>query len=125
MKVRDLATELGNQNLATIPVFTVEATTSLSAAAIEASDCVGVNIHPFYDSELDSKSDPDSFHIGQKALLSFIINYNRIKNTYGKEVIVTEVGWPTLSESTESNYGSFHISSNFMKVLNFSQFNLI
>eukprot|EP00210_Caulerpa_lentillifera_P003749 g3582.t1 len=94
-KVGSLAFRMKNPTLGSIKIFSVEETPH--AGVVSVSDAVGVNIHPFYDVTLKKGGDPDE--LVKDAMKSFDMKLKRHKSSFsGKDLIVTEVGWPTNSD---------------------------
>eukprot|EP00210_Caulerpa_lentillifera_P008375 g7987.t1 len=100
-KIGGLAFHTRNPTLGTIKVFSVEETPDTSVVGV--SDAVGVNIHPYYDVTLEKAGDPTAF--AKIAVERFALKLDYYKAKFpGRELIVTEVGWPTSSDPYAGDY---------------------
>lgn len=74
-----------------------------NSGVVGVSDAVGVNIHPYYDVTLQKASDPDEFARVAVERFAFKLNFHQAKFP-GKQLVVTEVGWPTSSDPYAGDY---------------------
>ena len=84
-------------------------------AVVGVSDAVGVNIHPYYQTDLPQN--PDPYVMAENALGSAIKQITTFQKLYsGKEVIVTETGWPSQSAAHERQRGNFQVAQLYREV---------
>lgn len=104
--VRQIGAETGSFTLQNVPVFSVDVIPH--PYVVSVSDAVGVNIHPFYRTDLPTVQDP--YEMSEMALGSSIEQITSFRDLYvGKEVFVTETGWPTQSAPHEHHRGSLDV----------------
>jgi len=110
-RVRSLAMETGSSSLTTVPVYAVEIFPD--PEILEASDVMGLNIHPFYRPDLVDNADPEimSDNILEIAKQQIDLYRNMMP---GKTIVVTEIGWPTQSDYTEMHRGDTTTAIRFM-----------
>jgi len=113
-RVRGLGISLGSQMLQTVDVFSVEGTPHPTVVAV--SDAVGVNIQPFYDFTLPHDGAPQE--IGEAGAQRYELKLNEHRSNFpGKKIVVTEVGWPSSSDSYsgDNQVGSDLIQLSFIE----------
>lgn len=112
-KVRGLGYHTGSQTLLNTPVYAVEIFPDKEIN--DASDALGLNIHPFYRPDLVDVS--DSEEMSEKILQAAIEQIDLYRNMMPtKPIVVTEIGWPTQSDHTEMHRGDLAIALKFMDV---------
>ena len=111
--MRTLGDKLGSSILKNVPVFSVDVTPH--PAVVGVSDAVGVNIHPYYRRDLAKSSDP---HVmSDNALGASIEQITTFQRVFaGKEVIVTETGWPSQSAAHEHHQGNLQVAKLYREV---------
>eukprot|EP00210_Caulerpa_lentillifera_P008374 g7986.t1 len=111
-KVRQLAVFNSSEILNKVPVFTVDIIPI--PVLVAASDKLAVNIHPFYRRDLNYSSDPEV--MAERILEATIYQIDFYRNlSPNKQLVVTEIGWPTASESDDVNLGDVEVSHRFLK----------
>lgn len=111
--MRHLAVVNSSKILNEVPIFTVDIIPI--PALVEASDVLAVNIHPFYRRDLQPNPDPEV--MAEKILNATIYQIDFYRNLAPhKEIIVTEIGWPTASAPTDVHRGDLEVSYRFLKV---------
>lgn len=94
-----------------IPIMTMEAFVHEEVVAV--SDMVGINIHPFYHNNLGASSDPEKMSdMGVERAFS-TLNIMRAL-THGKEIVIGEVGWPTVARHEDMHPANVEIARKFM-----------
>lgn len=113
-RVRALGEETGSEILKTTPIYAVEAFPHPEVVA--ASDCLGVNVHPFYVPDLPNYGSADEMAEGAVVMATKVMDL--FKGMYpGKPLVVTEIGWPTSSSygsALDKHTGSMDIATKFM-----------
>lgn len=113
LQVREIGYEIGSYTLQTVPVFSVDVIPHPDVVAV--SDAVGVNVHPFYRYDMDRSDDPNE--MSDHAMFYAIEQITTLQNLYpGKEVFVTETGWPSSSAEHEFHRGSIEVSKLYQQV---------
>lgn len=113
-QVRNLGWQLSSEVLLNVPIFTIEIIPR--PELVEVSDIVAVNIHPFYRYDLGAMPiDPEerAAHILEATVEQIDIYRNLAP---GKQLIITEIGWPSDSyDAMDPNYANLDISHFFMQ----------
>jgi len=100
-------------SLHTVPVFSIDVFPHPEVVA--ASDAIGVNVHPFYRRDIGKT--PDVNVMSDLALSSSIQQITLFRSLFpGKEVFVTETGWPTSSAPNEIHQGNLQVSKLYLQV---------
>lgn len=111
--MRQLAALNSSKVLNEVPIFTVDIIPI--PALVEASDMLAINIHPFYRVDLKPSRDPEV--MAERILQATIYQIDFYRNLAPhKEIVVTEIGWPTASAPTDVNQGDLEVSYRFLKV---------
>ncbi|GMH37166.1 hypothetical protein BSKO_05039 [Bryopsis sp. KO-2023] len=93
-----------------IPIYTMEAFVHDEVVAV--SDRVGINIHPFYHSNLSSSQDSETMSdMAVKRAFNTLDIMRAV--SHGKEVVIGEIGWPTAATSQDMP-ASVDIAKKFM-----------
>lgn len=107
--------DLGSAILNNVPVFGIEIYPN--AEIIAVSDAQGSNIHPFYRTDLDETDNLDEMmeNAVDKAMEQIQTYHEMAPN---KPIIITEIGWPTMSDtSSEIHSANEDMSKIFMQKL--------
>lgn len=117
--MRGLGDYNGNPTLKTAPVLAVEMFPDPDVA--RESDVLGLNIHPFYRPDLVHVADPEvmSDNILEAAKQQIDLYWSMAPQ---KQLVVTEIGWPTQSSPRDLNRGDPVVALRFMKVISSSFF---
>eukprot|EP00210_Caulerpa_lentillifera_P003751 g3584.t1 len=99
-RVRGLGRYPGYSKLLTVPIFAVEEKPDDDVSA--NSDMLGLNIHPFYDPNLENADDPEimSDIILNAAKMQMEKYWNSARH---KQLVVTEIGWPSQSSPSDND----------------------
>lgn len=111
-KVRALGYEMNSSQLQNVPVMTME--TNAFPEIVAVSDKVGINIHPYYHSDLNLYGSPDA--MAEQGAERAIVTYDVMKAlSNGKEVVVGEVGWPSRKRTQDPMPASIEMERMFMQ----------
>eukprot|EP00210_Caulerpa_lentillifera_P008373 g7985.t1 len=111
-KVRGLGNYNGNPTLKSAPVFAVEMFPDPDVA--QYSDVLGLNIHPFYRPDLVDVADPElmSDRILEASKQQIKLYWSMAPH---KQLVVTEIGWPTQSSPRDLHRGDPVVALRFME----------
>lgn len=112
--MRELAVNKSSRILNEVPVFTIEIVPI--PALVAASDVLAVNVHPFYRRDLQNAADPEVMANRILEATAHQIDFYR-NLAPEKQIVVTEIGWPTESAPNDVGVGDPEVSYRFLQVI--------
>lgn len=110
-KVHSQSYEMNMPWLRMIPIYTMEA--FVHDEVVEVSDRVGINIHPFYHTDMSNSHDSET--MADMAVKRAFNTLNIMRAiSHGKEVVIGEIGWPTAASYHDMHPASVDIAKKFM-----------
>lgn len=111
-KVRAIGYETGSAELQNVPIMTME--TNVFPEIVTASDKIGINIQPFYHTDLHLSGDSDA--MAEQGAERAIVTYDVMKAlSSGKEVVIGEVGWPSKKRDFDPMPASIDVEKRFLQ----------
>eukprot|EP00210_Caulerpa_lentillifera_P003750 g3583.t1 len=111
-EIRQLAVANSSRALNEVPVFTIEIIPI--PALVAASDMLAINIHPFYRRDLQHTPDPEVMANRILEATAHQIDFYR-NMAPEKQIVVTEIGWPTESAPNDVGVGDPEIAFRFLQ----------
>eukprot|EP00879_Flechtneria_rotunda_P014237 GHRR01014874.1.p2 GENE.GHRR01014874.1~~GHRR01014874.1.p2 ORF type:complete len:357 (+),score=112.62 GHRR01014874.1:1858-2928(+) len=111
-KVNNLAIKTHNLGLSQLPILTVELPNYLTQELVAAVDVVGVNLQPFYTTKVNTSQSGWAAATVKGA----IATYNQTAKKFPKkQLVVTEIGWPSRAGEADINRASEQLAGDFAK----------